>query len=188
MSNRSSLSLIDDESHEQAEHFIEPDAASQITLLNAPEPHPGYDQTAVTIWDNRYTSLAGFAAYVQYCVDRGWRECLQFSAWFWRQSWTAELSSFVFAILALVGLIVTLSAYDERPIPEWPHSITINSVVSLFALCMRIGVGVVLAEGTLLPDRKSLVLNVLRYKSNKVALVCQTTDLTRYGTLRSRKS
>ena len=147
MSTRALLDPNDEEAREQVDSFPETDTASQITLLNVPDPDPKYDSNTVAIWDNRYSSLAGFAAYVQYCITLGRRECLRISAWFWRKSWTAEVCSFAFAILSLIGLVVTLSIYNGRPIPEWPHLITINSVVSLFALCMRIGVGVVLAEG-----------------------------------------
>lgn len=57
------------------------------------------------------------------------------------------MCSFVFAISSLTGLVVIFSVHEGRPIPEWSHLITINSVVFLFALCMRVGVGVVLAEG-----------------------------------------
>ncbi len=132
---------------ERLNSLVQSDAASQITLLNAFDSEVDYDSTAVQIWDNRYDSALPFGRYLRYCVCLGWQECLRISAWLWRKSWTAEVGSFLFAVLALVGLVLVLSLHHGQPIPEWPHMITINSVVSLFALCMRIGVGVVLAEG-----------------------------------------
>jgi hypothetical protein len=40
-------------------------------------------------------------------------------------------------------------AHEEKPLPQWPQLVTINSIISLFSLVMRACVGVVLAEGTL---------------------------------------
>ena len=65
----------------------------------------------------------------------------------WERGWTAEAFSCIFALASLAGLIVTLLAHRNKPIPEWPHLVTINSIVSLFSLLIRGGVGFVLAEG-----------------------------------------
>jgi hypothetical protein len=67
---------------------------------------------------------------------------------FWSNSWTAETCSFAFSLLTFTGLVTMLLVHQNRPIPEWPQIISINSIVSLFALFMRTGVGLVLAEGT----------------------------------------
>lgn len=63
------------------------------------------------------------------------------------EGWTAETCSYVFAVLCLLSLVATLFAHEKKPLPEWPQLITINSIVSLFSLLMRAGVGLVLAEG-----------------------------------------
>jgi hypothetical protein len=63
------------------------------------------------------------------------------------EGWTAETCSYVFAVLSLLGLVATLFAHQNKPLPEWPQLITINSIVSLFSLLMRAGVGLILAEG-----------------------------------------
>ncbi|KAF2631181.1 hypothetical protein BU25DRAFT_386135 [Macroventuria anomochaeta] len=62
------------------------------------------------------------------------------------KGWTAELCSYVFAVLSLFSLAATLLAHQGKPLPEWPQLITINSIVSLFSLLMRAGIGLVLAE------------------------------------------
>ncbi|KZM24318.1 uncharacterized protein EKO05_0005633 [Ascochyta rabiei] len=147
MSTRALLDPNDEEAHKQVDSAEDTDAASQLTLQNVPDSDSQFDSNAVAMWEYRYSSIAGFATYVQFCITVGCRECLRIAAWFWRKSWTAEMCSFVFAMSSLAGLVVILSVHEGRPIPEWPHLITINSVVSLFALCMRVGVGVVLAEG-----------------------------------------
>jgi hypothetical protein len=63
------------------------------------------------------------------------------------RSWTTETCSYMIAILALAGLVATLSAHQGKPLPQWPQLVTINSIISLFSLLMRACVGVVLAEG-----------------------------------------
>ncbi|KAJ8109669.1 hypothetical protein OPT61_g7293 [Boeremia exigua] len=65
----------------------------------------------------------------------------------WNRSWTVETCGLVLSVLALGGLVATLVVHQDKPQPEWPQLVTINSFVSLFSLLMRTGVGVVLAEG-----------------------------------------
>lgn len=72
------------------------------------------------------------------------------------KGWTAETCSYLFAVLSLLGLVATLYAHQNKPLPEWPQLITVNSIVSLFSLLMRAGVGLVLAEGTLIGLCRSL--------------------------------
>jgi hypothetical protein len=66
---------------------------------------------------------------------------------FWNYSWTAETCSYVFSLLIFAGLVAMLLVHQDKAIPEWPQIVSINSIVSLFSLFMRTGVGVVLAEG-----------------------------------------
>lgn len=63
------------------------------------------------------------------------------------EGWTAEICSYVFAVLSFLGLLATLFAHQNRPLPEWPQLISINSIVSLFSLLIRSSIGLVLAEG-----------------------------------------
>jgi hypothetical protein len=65
----------------------------------------------------------------------------------WHSRWTAETFSCVFTLLSLIGLIATLHAHQKRPLPQWPQLVNINSIVSLFSILIRAGVGMVLAEG-----------------------------------------
>jgi hypothetical protein len=61
--------------------------------------------------------------------------------------WAAETCSCIFALLSLAGLIATLHAHQDRPLPQWPQLVNINSIISLFSMLIRAGVGVILAEG-----------------------------------------
>lgn len=66
----------------------------------------------------------------------------------WKMGWTAEVLSLLFALLSLLGLIATLIAHQDKPLPDWPQLVSLNSIISLFSLMIRTGVGVVLAEGS----------------------------------------
>jgi hypothetical protein len=63
------------------------------------------------------------------------------------RSWTAEACSYFFSVVTFAGLVVILLGYQDKPNPEWPQLVSINSVVSLFSLVMRASVSLVLAEG-----------------------------------------
>jgi hypothetical protein len=80
-------------------------------------------------------------------MDMMWTRCVQNAKRAWNGNWTAETCSYAVSITALAGLVATLLAHQNKPLPEWPQLVTINSIISLFALMMRTCVGVVLAEG-----------------------------------------
>jgi hypothetical protein len=63
-------------------------------------------------------------------------------------SWTPEVCTCVFALVALAGLIMVLSRFEDKTLPDWPKLVTVNSIISLFALLIRASVGLVLAEGS----------------------------------------
>lgn len=39
----------------------------------------------------------------------------------WAVGWKTETCSYIVAVLALVGLVATLSAHQGRPLPQWPQ-------------------------------------------------------------------
>jgi hypothetical protein len=76
-----------------------------------------------------------------------------------QKGWTAETCSCILA-------------HQNKPMPEWPQIVSINSIISLFALLMRAGVGTVLTEGVFATLSTSIadpwayrMLTVARYKS-----------------------
>ncbi|CAN9107377.1 unnamed protein product [Alternaria alternata] len=80
-------------------------------------------------------------------VAQGWQAFANGSLRLWRKGWTAETCSCIFALLSLIGLVLTLMAHQDRPLPDWPQIVSINSIVSLFSMMIRAGVSMVLAEG-----------------------------------------
>ena len=78
-----------------------------------------------------------------------WRRCIEAVSRNWNRSWTLETLSLIASILTLAGLVSTLLAHQNKPLPQWPQLVTINSIISLFPLLMRACVGVILTEGSL---------------------------------------
>jgi len=60
--------------------------------------------------------------------------------------WSLEISSSVAALAALVAIIVVLIEFDNRPLPDWPHNITLNTVVSLLQQVLNLGLTIVVGE------------------------------------------
>jgi hypothetical protein len=80
-------------------------------------------------------------------IETEWKQFSHYMSRVGKMSWTTETCSCFIALLALAGLIATLSSHQGKPLPQWPQLVTINSIISLFSLIMRACVGVVLAEG-----------------------------------------
>lgn len=51
--------------------------------------------------------------------------------WFW------ELLACIGSLIGVLAIVVFLIYYDHRPQPHWPRSITINTIVSLFAVLVK---------------------------------------------------
>jgi hypothetical protein len=104
--------------------------------------------------------------------------------------WTAEVATCVFALLALAGLAVVLSRFEDRPLPDWPKLVTVNSIISIFALLIRASVGLVLAEGVSGHSHfvSSMASHAHRHQPVEVAMVSKTKTARGYGALRRRES
>ena len=50
--------------------------------------------------------------------------------------WITEISAILISILSLLCIVVILRIHEGRPLPDWPLSITINSLVSIFSTIM----------------------------------------------------
>ncbi|KAG8532459.1 uncharacterized protein KY384_002336 [Bacidia gigantensis] len=51
--------------------------------------------------------------------------------------WLAELLCYLGSLISLIIIIVILRRYDGRPQPNWPHNITLNSVISWFTTLFK---------------------------------------------------
>jgi hypothetical protein len=107
-------------------------------------------------------------------IASSWKACVRTGKNLWRKSWTAETCSYIVSTLALAGLVATLLAHQNKPLPQWPQLVTINSIISLYSLLMRACVGVVLAEGATNLSTSCSSTDRTRYQSKQMELVSQT--------------
>ena len=61
--------------------------------------------------------------------------------------WLVELLACVLAVLALAAIVITLGTHDGRPLPNWPFDISVNALVSIFAVIFKGAILVPVAEG-----------------------------------------
>ena len=66
---------------------------------------------------------------------------------YWEDKWALEIFCCIFALLNLVAIIIVLVAQQNKPIPQWPGLISINSLISVFTALMKAAMMVPVAEG-----------------------------------------
>ncbi|MCJ1423526.1 hypothetical protein MMC29_001410 [Sticta canariensis] len=61
------------------------------------------------------------------------------STWeaFFYGGWTVELLAFVVSFASIVAIIILLRRYNGHAQPDWPHNITLNSVLSWFSTLFK---------------------------------------------------
>ncbi|KAJ5907650.1 hypothetical protein N7495_000332 [Penicillium taxi] len=65
---------------------------------------------------------------------------------FWGTSWTLEIGACFISIITVVSISVVLLRYDGKSIPEWPHGITLNTLVSVLSTIMKAQVTFIVME------------------------------------------
>lgn len=61
--------------------------------------------------------------------------------------WAWEVLSCCMSAASLAAIVVTLFIHDDRPLPQWPHYITINSLIAIFAAILKASIMMPVAEG-----------------------------------------
>jgi hypothetical protein len=64
--------------------------------------------------------------------------------------WVLELLSCGMAVACFVAIVVILAVYQDRPLPNSPDAISINSWISVFTAVMKAAIMLPVAEGTYL--------------------------------------
>jgi hypothetical protein len=78
--------------------------------------------------------------------------------------WIWELLSCCVALLCLLAIITVLAIHRDRPLPQWPRMISINSLIAIFTALMKAALIFPIAEGDITASPRSidflLILNV----------------------------
>jgi hypothetical protein len=61
-------------------------------------------------------------------------------------SWTWELAAISLSAMAFLAIVVTIYPHDGKPLPQWPYSISINALVSMYVLVLKAAIFSVIAE------------------------------------------
>jgi len=61
--------------------------------------------------------------------------------------WLYEISSLVLAVVAVIMLICVLRAYENKPNPQWPLGISLNTIVSILSTVFRASLMLSVAHG-----------------------------------------
>ncbi|KAK4934472.1 hypothetical protein LTR10_024274 [Elasticomyces elasticus] len=67
----------------------------------------------------------------------------------WRavSSFKVEIFGASLAVIALMAIVVTLTIHQGRPLPQWPHMISINALIAIFTGVFRFSLLIPVAEG-----------------------------------------
>ncbi|KAI0435838.1 hypothetical protein F4803DRAFT_276716 [Xylaria telfairii] len=65
----------------------------------------------------------------------------------WYYGWVAESVGCCLAAISLIAIIITLRLHEDKPLPRWPLSISINALIAVFGVLLKAGLTVPLSEG-----------------------------------------
>ncbi|KAF7510845.1 hypothetical protein GJ744_005945 [Endocarpon pusillum] len=63
------------------------------------------------------------------------------------RNWWMEIGACLICIVALLAITATLYPHRHKPLPQWPYSITVNSLVAIYAVVLKAAILLVTAEG-----------------------------------------
>ncbi len=89
----------------------------------------GQESSMITARNSRH--IRAIHAWYRFAIDR----------WIWE--WCAMLISGI----SLIAIFLILQLHQGRPLPNWPYSITINSLISIFATIFKVTILVPIAQG-----------------------------------------
>ncbi|KAI1616564.1 hypothetical protein EDD36DRAFT_139523 [Exophiala viscosa] len=67
--------------------------------------------------------------------------------WRFVSSFRVEIFGASLAVVALGAIVVTLAIHQGRPLPQWPHMISINALIAIFTGVFRFSLLIQVAEG-----------------------------------------
>jgi len=63
------------------------------------------------------------------------------------ENWWLEIGACFIFVSALIAIIVTLRPHQDKPLPQWPYHISVNSLISIYVVVLKGSVLLVTAEG-----------------------------------------
>ncbi|KAI9729834.1 MAG: hypothetical protein M1834_006582 [Cirrosporium novae-zelandiae] len=63
------------------------------------------------------------------------------------REWWFEILSLGVLFIALAAIVLTLSTQQGRPLPHWPYKVSVNTLVSVYALVLKAAMLLIVTEG-----------------------------------------
>ncbi|KAL0265060.1 hypothetical protein SLS55_001018 [Diplodia seriata] len=60
--------------------------------------------------------------------------------------WLTEILAYIISLIALAAIVITLATHDGRPLPDWPFRVSINALISVFAVILKATMMIPVAE------------------------------------------
>jgi len=60
--------------------------------------------------------------------------------------WLVELLSCLLSLLTCAAVIIVLTSFDGRPLPNWPYNVTLNSFLALLTTIAKAGLMIPITE------------------------------------------
>ena len=62
------------------------------------------------------------------------------------QNWWLEAGACLFFLIALFAVVATLYPHQNRPLPDWPYSISVNALISVYTVILKATIMFVIGE------------------------------------------
>ena len=63
------------------------------------------------------------------------------------RNWWLEILCLGVAIAALLAITFTLSTHHNRPLPQWPYKVSVNTLVAVYIVILKAALLLVITEG-----------------------------------------
>lgn len=86
-------------------------------------------------------------------------------------NWWLEILCLIVMTAALIAITFTLSMHQNRPLPEWPYSVSVNTLVAVYVVVLKAAMLLIITEGMSALYSNRVVAKTLRSQSNQVDVV-----------------
>lgn len=64
-------------------------------------------------------------------------------------AWSIEIASCFLACAAFSAIVITVAIHQDKPLPQWPRLISVNSLIAIFTALLKAAILMPVAEGLL---------------------------------------
>ena len=164
------------ESHNRQSAVLDklPASRREKGIVPVTEPSVIRPRAALDISRGKSTSLTKAAQLVR-------RPAKKRCSLIWSHWWLWEILAGLLMLVMFIMIVTILSKYDSQPLPNWPHHIEINSLMSVFATLLRSSMLLILSESKriLASNGVDVLIVCFRYWPTQVDMVSAAASIER---------